>query len=88
MAGKQQIVWSPEARDDLSQIWNFYAAEASSAVADKVARKIDAVCQMIQEHPLADRTRDDVVPGLRSIAAAHTLSSIAYRRAELPKLSA
>jgi plasmid stabilization system protein ParE len=41
MAAKPPVVWSPEARADLSTIWDYYSSTADPATADDIVRKID-----------------------------------------------
>jgi len=70
MAGRRRpINWSPEALADLSEIWNYYAKVAGRHAADKIAREIDEACRLLEDHPFAGRARNEVRPGLRSIAA-------------------
>jgi toxin ParE1/3/4 len=66
---RRPIVWSPDARADLSEIWSYYAKVASRQIADKIAREIGEVCRLLEDHPFAGRARDEVRSGLRSIAA-------------------
>ena len=40
---RRPIVWSPDARADLSEIWNFYAKAAGRQTADKIVREISEV---------------------------------------------
>jgi toxin ParE1/3/4 len=65
---RRPIVWSPDASADLSEIWNYYATVASRHIADKIAREIGEACRLLEEHPFAGRARNEVRPGLRSIA--------------------
>jgi toxin ParE1/3/4 len=70
MAGrKRPVIWSPEAQADLSEIWMYYAQAAGRGVADNVVRKIGEVCRLLEEYPHGGRSRDEVRPGLRSVAA-------------------
>jgi toxin ParE1/3/4 len=66
---RRPIDWSPEARADLSEVWNYYVNVAGRNTADKIVREIDEVCRLLEEHPFAGRARDEVRHGLRSIAA-------------------
>jgi toxin ParE1/3/4 len=68
VAPRQPVVWSPEARADLSEIWNYYVDVAGWNTADKIVREIGQVCRLLEEHPFAGRARDEVRRGLRSIA--------------------
>ena len=63
------IIWSPEARADLSEIWDYYVNVAGRSAADRIVREIGTACRMIEDYPLAGRARDEVRPGLRSISA-------------------
>jgi toxin ParE1/3/4 len=64
------IIWSPEARADLSGIWDYYSAAASPRTADAIIRRIVGTTRMLEDHPFAGRSRDEVRDGLRSVAAA------------------
>jgi toxin ParE1/3/4 len=71
MAGRRRlIVWSPEAEADLTDIWSYYAEAAGRRAADTIIRAIGEACQMLEEHPLAGPTRDEIRPGLRSALAS------------------
>lgn len=63
------VVWSPEAEQDLLDIWLYLAQEASPDVADKQLRSIGAACDEIAAWPQAGRARDEFLDGLRSIVA-------------------
>ena len=70
MAGhKPPIIWSTEALNDIDQLWNYYAGVAGRATADKIMREIAKVVATIDDFPFAGRTRDEIRPGLRSLAA-------------------
>jgi len=66
---RRPIIGSPEARADLSEIWNYYAGRAGRQRADKIVRQIDDALRLIEDHPFAGRARDEIRPGLRSIAS-------------------
>ncbi len=66
---RRAIIWSPEARTDLSNIWEYYAGRAGRRPADKIVRDIAGSSRLIEHHPLAGRARDEIRPGLRSIPA-------------------
>jgi toxin ParE1/3/4 len=67
---RRPIIWSPEARADLSEIWNYYASAAGRQTANKIVHEIGQACSLLQGYPFAGRARDEVRPGFRSIAAA------------------
>jgi plasmid stabilization system protein ParE len=54
---KRQLIWSPEALADLSEIWEYYADAAGPSVSDNIIRNIEKVCRIIQDHPLAGDSR-------------------------------
>jgi toxin ParE1/3/4 len=68
-ARKRPLIWSPEARADLSDIWNYYARVAARDTANDIVRQIAQTCQLLEDHPYSGRSRDEVGPGLRSLTA-------------------
>jgi toxin ParE1/3/4 len=68
VATRKSLIWSPEAIVDLESIWDFYIDAAGQRTAETVVRKIVETCTLIEEHPHAGRARDEVRPGLRSLA--------------------
>lgn len=70
MAGRRRpVLWSPDAQADLTAIWDYYAHDAGRHTAEKLVREIGAACRVLEDYPLAGRARDEVRPGLRSVAA-------------------
>lgn len=67
---RRRVLWSPEAEADLADIWDHLAGVAGRRVADNVVRAIGDAIRLIEDHPYGGRARDEVRPGLRSIAAA------------------
>ena len=61
------IRWSPEAEQDLFDIWDYIWSAASAAVADKRLREIHHVCWLLGRSSELGKARDDVRAGLRSI---------------------
>jgi len=86
MPGRRRpIIWSPTARIDLSQIWDYYAKLAGRNRADKIVREIERASRLIEDHPFGGRPRDEVRPGLRSISVAPYV--IFYRvRNDVPEI--
>jgi toxin ParE1/3/4 len=66
MAGDKRVIWSPAAKGDLLDIWRYYARVASPDIADNFLREIDRAAQGIGENPLLARTRNELMPGVRS----------------------
>jgi toxin ParE1/3/4 len=65
---RRPALWSPEAEQDLIEIWIYLAREASTAVADGQLRDIDRTRERLEEWPHSGRMRDELLPGLRSVA--------------------
>jgi toxin ParE1/3/4 len=64
----RRLVWSDDARDDLSDIFAYLDAHASLAVADRRLRDIGAAAARLAEWPLTGRPRHDLRGELRSWA--------------------
>jgi toxin ParE1/3/4 len=62
------VRWSFQADQDLLDIWGYYATVATGDVADRLLRDIYASADRAADRPRAWRTRDELIPGLRSIA--------------------
>jgi toxin ParE1/3/4 len=74
MARTRRVVWAPRANLDLLDIWRYYARVASPDIADNILRGIDRASEAIGRTPLARRSRDELMPGLRSAQASpHTI---------------
>ena len=54
---------------DLREVRRYYARIASPEIADNVLRSIDRATTRIAERPLARRSREELMPGLRSALA-------------------
>ncbi len=60
---------APQARAELSSIWNFIAKESGNvAAADDVIDGISERFYLLSQYPRMGRSRDDLRPGLRSFA--------------------
>jgi toxin ParE1/3/4 len=68
--GRRPVIWSPDARADLSEIWDYYVGVAGRHTADGIVRGITEACTLLEEHPFAGRARNEVRPSLRSMAAS------------------
>jgi toxin ParE1/3/4 len=60
-------IWSPEARQDLLDIWAYLAEHGSAAIADKQLKEIERACFVLEAWTEYGKTRNDVRKGLRSI---------------------
>lgn len=74
-----QVVFRPEAQGDLDEIFHhIWLASQSLAVAEGFVRRIKARCDRIGDIPLGGRGRDDLEPGLRTVAFERS-AVIAYK---------
>lgn len=78
--GSRRAIWSPEAVADLEAIYAHYLRQAGGSTAEKLLREIGRVVLMIEDHPYAGRARDELRPGIRSIAS--TPNVVFYRVAD------
>jgi toxin ParE1/3/4 len=67
---KRPVLWSREAVEDIGQIWDYYVRVAGSRTADNILREIGKAIVLIEEHPFAGRSRDEVRASLRSVAVS------------------
>lgn len=65
-----KILRRPEAETDLIEIW-VYIAEENPAAADALLESIDDKCATLATSPLMGRTRDELLPGIRSFPVGH-----------------
>ena len=66
MARVRRVVWAPRANRDLLDIWRYYGRVASPDIADDILRGIARASDAIGRTPLARRSRDELMPGLRA----------------------
>lgn len=66
---KRPVIWSAEAEQDVTDIWNYWARQASPAVADDLLRAVGRAIARLQEWPFSGRKRDELIAGLRSAGA-------------------
>jgi toxin ParE1/3/4 len=78
--GRRAALWSPEALDDRERIWDYYVRVAGRHTAEKILNEIAEVIALLEDHPFAGRSRNEVRAGLRSFAA--TPHIIFYRVAD------
>jgi toxin ParE1/3/4 len=67
--GRRAALWSPEALDDRERIWDYYVRVAGRHTAEKMLREIAEVIALLEDHPFAGRSRNEVRSDLRSFAA-------------------
>jgi toxin ParE1/3/4 len=71
------IVWSPEAFDDLAALHAYIAEDAPAVAQRTVMRVVNAVEQLLVEHPAIGRPGR--VPGTRELVIAGTPFIVPYR---------
>ena len=64
-----RVVWSFDANNDIEQIWTYLAQNASVDRADRQIIKIVEACRLVSDWPRSGSPRDNIIPGMRSIAA-------------------
>jgi len=62
---KHRVVFSPEALEQLAELYRYIAEAASPDVAAKYTEAIVSYCESLRTFPLRGTQRDDVRPGLR-----------------------
>jgi toxin ParE1/3/4 len=68
-SARLSILWSPEAEQDLIEIWSYLAEQATTQVADSQLNAIENACAKLEYWPYSGRQRDSLLPGLRSVLA-------------------
>jgi len=71
-----QIIQSPEAQDDLIEIW-LYIAQDNQAAANQLLDTIDEKLKLLSDSPQMEQTRDELAPSLRSFPVGKYL--VIYR---------
>jgi toxin ParE1/3/4 len=66
---RRPIIWSPEAREDLADIWDYYKNVAGLNTAERISREVNRTCDILGDHPFAGRSRNEIRAGLRSLVA-------------------
>lgn len=62
----RQVLFTPFAKEDLLQIWEYLAENAGSQMADDFLLAVREKCLMIAEFPESGRNRYDLLINLRS----------------------
>lgn len=61
----RRVQFSPEAKHDLFQLFDWIAASSSAAVASRYAERLEQSCLSLELAAERGHRRDDVRPGLR-----------------------
>ena len=73
----QRVVFAPEAEAQLVALYRYIAREASPEIADRFTGAIVEHCERLESFPHRGTPRDDLRPGLRTIAFRRRVT-IAY----------
>jgi toxin ParE1/3/4 len=65
--GEVSAIWSSAATQDVDDLWDYYAVNASLEIADRIVEEVEAAARRVALHPFHGRLRDEIVPGLRSV---------------------
>lgn len=61
------VVFTPEAADQLVELYRYIAEAASADVAERYTGAVMAFCEDLAAFPHRGKARDDIRPGLRTI---------------------
>lgn len=61
-----QVLFAPEAEDQLDELYRYIAAAASADTADRYVGQVIDHCEGLAMFPLRGTARDDIKPGLRT----------------------
>jgi toxin ParE1/3/4 len=71
---RYELIFSPEAREDLDGIFNYIRQNTGDAVAARYIERIDAYCKSLGDFPVRGSRRDDLLTGMRLVAFERRLS--------------
>lgn len=60
------VVFAPEAEDQLDELYDWIADQASPDVAERYVDRVIEHCESLPIYPFRGRSRDDIRPGLRT----------------------
>lgn len=60
-----RVVFSPEAEDQLADLYHYIAKAASPDIAERYVNAIIGYCETLEAFPLRGARRDDIRPDLR-----------------------
>lgn len=69
-----KVVFAPEARDDLLELYLFIAERDGDARALGYTERIEAYCLALADFPERGTRRDDLLPGLRIVGFERRVS--------------
>jgi toxin ParE1/3/4 len=69
-----KVVWREPATADLEAIYDWIADAADPETALRFVTRIEAACEKLADFPRRGRLRADILPGLRSIPFARTVT--------------
>ena len=72
-----RVVFAPEAEGQLMELYRYIAREASPAIAERFVGSIIEHCEKLGDFPHRGTPRDDLRPGLRTLAFRRRVT-IAY----------
>jgi toxin ParE1/3/4 len=61
---KYRVVFSPEAEEQLAELYRYIASVASPVVAERYVNAIISYCETLETFPLRGVPRDDIRPGI------------------------
>lgn len=62
---KYRVIFSPEAEEQLAELFHYIAAAASPGIAERYINAIITYCETLDTFPLRGAQRDDIRSGLR-----------------------
>ncbi len=62
---KYRVVFSPEAEEQLANLYRYIVLAASPGIAERYVNAIIGYCEALETFPLRGAPRDDIRPGLR-----------------------
>ena len=62
---KFRVIFSPEAEEQLADLYRYIASAASHSIAERYVNAIITYCETLETFPLRGAQRDDIRPGLR-----------------------
>lgn len=69
-----EVIFSPEAEDDLVQLYLYISARSGEATALNYVERIEAYCLSFASFPERGLSRDDLLPGLRVVGFERRVS--------------